>query len=37
MERRTFGTEVRAEGRRLSGVVLAYGDVSPSHRERFEP
>ena len=37
MERRTFGTEVRAEGRRLSGVVLSYGDVSPSHRERFEP
>ena len=37
MERRAFGTELRAEGRRLSGVVLAYGDVSPSHRERFEP
>ena len=37
MERRTFGTEVRAEGRRLCGIVLAYGDVSPSHRERFEP
>ena len=37
MERRVYGTEVRAEGRRLSGIVLAYGDVSPSHRERFEP
>ena len=37
MERRTFGTELRAEGRRLSGVVMKYGDVSPSHRERFEP
>lgn len=35
-ERRHVG-EVRAEGRRLSGVVMAYGDVSPSHRERFEP
>ena len=35
-ERRTAG-EVRAEGRRLSGTVLRYGDVSPSHRERFEP
>ena len=36
MERRAGG-ELRAEGRRLSGVVLAYGDVSASHRERFEP
>ena len=36
-ERRLSGLELRAEGRRLSGVVLAYGDVSPSHRERFEP
>ena len=35
-ERRHVG-EVRAEGRRLSGTVMAYGDVSPSHRERFEP
>ncbi len=35
-ERRSVG-EVRAEGRRLSGMVMAYGDISPSHRERFEP
>ena len=37
MERRIFGAEVRAEGRRLSGVVMVYETVSPSHRERFEP
>ncbi len=36
-ERRTTGLELRAEGRRLSGVVLTFGEVSPSHRERFEP
>ena len=35
-ERRTTGLELRAEGRRLSGVVMKYGDVSPSHRERFQ-
>lgn len=35
-ERRAVG-ELRAEGRRLSGTVLRYGEVSPSHRERFEP
>ena len=35
IERRTGG-ELRAEGRRLSGTVMAFGDVSPSHRERFE-
>ena len=30
--------EVRAEaGRRLVGEVMRYGDVSPSHRERFAP
>ena len=37
MERRTFGTELRADKRRLSGTVLVYGDTSPSHRELFEP
>ena len=37
MERLAAGFEVRAQGRRLSGTVLRYGDVSPSHRERFEP
>ena len=36
-ERRIFSGELRAEGRRLSGDVLVFGDVSPSHRERFEP
>ena len=36
-ERRFAGVELRAEGRRLSGIVMRYGDVSPSHRERFEP
>ena len=35
-ERRNFGLELRAEGRRLDGVVMRFGDVSPSHRERFE-
>ena len=33
---RLFAGELRAEGRRLSGTVMRYGDVSPSHRERFE-
>ena len=37
MERRIGSLEVRADGRRLSGTVLRFGDVSPSHRERFEP
>lgn len=36
IERRASG-ELRAEGRRLSGTVMRYGDISPSHRERFEP
>ena len=35
-ERHLTGLELRAENRRLSGVVLSYADVSPSHRERFE-
>lgn len=37
VERRTAGVELRVEGRRLSGIVMRYGDVSPSHQERFEP
>ncbi len=37
VERRTAATEIRVEGRRLTGTVMKYGDVSPSHRERFEP
>ena len=36
IERRPGG-ELRAEGRRLTGTVMRFGDVSPSHRERFEP
>ena len=30
-------TELRAAGRRLSGIVLPYGEESPAHHERFEP
>ncbi len=37
VERRAAGGEIRVEGRRLSGIVMRYGDVSPSHRERFLP
>ena len=37
VERRTLGTEVRAEARRLSGTILRFGEVSPTHRERFLP
>lgn len=36
-ERRTGPLELRAEGRALTGPAMRYGDVSPSHRERFEP
>lgn len=28
--------EARAEGRRLSGTLMTWGEISPSHRERFE-
>ena len=35
-ERRYSGIEVRAEGRRLIGPAVSYGEISPSHRERFE-
>ena len=35
-ERRNSG-EVRLAGRTLTGVVMAYGDVSPEHSERFLP
>ena len=37
LERRAAGQEIRVEGRRLSGVVLSFADVSESHGERFEP
>ena len=35
-ERFYAGLELRAEGRRLVGPAVTYGEVSPSHRERFE-
>lgn len=34
---RRYGGELRAEGRTLRGIVMRFGDVSPQHRERFEP
>ena len=37
IETRTAAVEFRIEGRQLSGVVMRYGEVSPSHKERFEP
>ena len=36
-ERRAALGELRIEGRKLAGVVLRYGDISPTHRERFAP
>ena len=36
VERRAALGEIRVEGRKISGIVLRYGEVSPSHRERFE-
>ena len=36
VERRA-AVEIRVEGRRLTGVLMRYGDVSKSHRERFAP
>ena len=37
LERFYAGLELRAEGRRLVGPAIRYGEISPSHRERFEP
>ena len=37
VERRAAIGELRVEGRKLTGTVLNYGEVSPSHRERFTP
>ena len=37
VERRAALGEIRVEGRRLSGIVMKYGETSPSHRERFAP
>ncbi len=36
-ERRAALGEIRIEGRTISGVVMKYGEISPTHRERFEP
>ena len=36
-ERRLSRLEVRAAGRRLSGIALPFGEISPSHREKFLP
>ena len=37
MERLALGAEVRASGRTITGLVVPYDEVSPSHRERFVP
>ena len=31
------GCEFRVAGRTLTGRVMTYGDISPGHRERFQP
>ena len=36
VERRA-AVEIRVEGRRLTGVIMRYGEISQSHKERFEP
>ena len=36
-ERALRPLELRAEGRRLEGIVLQYEETSPSHREKFLP
>ena len=37
LERTIRPLELRAEGRRLEGTILKYGETSPSHQERFLP
>ena len=37
IEQRSIPLELRAEGRKLSGVVIRYSDYSPTHQERFLP
>ena len=37
VERRAALGEIRVEGRKLTGTVIRYGEVSPSHKERFAP
>ena len=34
---RRYAGEIRVSGRTLSGPALVYGDIAPSHRERFLP
>ena len=36
-ERRFSDLEFRVEARTLTGVVMKFGEVSATHRERFEP
>ncbi len=36
-ERLYSGAEIRASGRTLEGTAMRFGDVSPSHKERFAP
>ena len=36
-ERFFAGLEIRADGRSLVGPAIRYGEVSPGHRERFDP
>ena len=37
LERTIRPLELRAEGRRLEGIILKYGEVSPNHQEKFVP
>ena len=37
LERTIRPLELRAEGRRLEGTILKYGEISPNHQERFVP
>ena len=37
VERRAALGEIRVEGRKLTGTVMPFGEISPSHRERFAP
>ena len=36
-ERYFAGLEIRTDGRSLVGPAIRFGEVSPDHRERFEP
>lgn len=35
-ERRAALCEIRVEGRKVRGIVMTYGEISATHRERFE-